>query len=89
MDHQMEETANQAEWKKNLAGGFCFQTAPFAVHPLDGDRAEEAVRLARGAGIKKDDFVAEARKYLETAVGWPTDVEKQLERVRNFIEKKL
>lgn len=80
-------TTEKADWEQKLAGGFAHMTAPFAVHKNDEDRAREAVALAKEAGRTPDEFLAAARAYLETAMGWPTNIEKQLSRVEEFINK--
>ncbi|MEM9310895.1 MAG: hypothetical protein AAGA34_05550 [Pseudomonadota bacterium] len=85
----MTEKLAKASWQKSLAGGFAFMTAPFAVHPYDKQRANEAVRVAKLAGVTQTQFLEEASDYLSTAMGWPTDVEEQLARVRKFISGKL
>ena len=77
------------EWERLLAGGFAFMTAPFAVHQLDKERARESVRLAKEEGVGADEYVAAARRYLETAMGWPTSIEEQMANVRKFIKNKL
>lgn len=85
----MTEEVEKPEWERLLAGGFCFMTAPFASHKLDRDRAAESVRLAKREGISADEYVDAARRYLETAHGWPTDINVQLAAVRKFIKNKL
>jgi hypothetical protein len=85
----MQSEELRPEWKRQLAGGFCHMTAPFGQHPLDRRRANEAVILARQAGITHEEFVKAAKDYLETAQGWPTDIPEQLNLVRSFIRGKL
>lgn len=83
------EVDSRKEWQRQLAGGFAFQNAPFAVHPLDRDRAKEAVALAKSDDISKEQFLGEAEKYLKSAQGWPTDISDQLKLVNKFVGKKL
>ena len=85
----MDMHLDNASWKKSLAGGFAFMTAPFAVHPYDKQRANEAVRLAKLAGVTEAQFIEEARAYLNRAIGWPTDVGEQLARVAKFVSGRL
>jgi hypothetical protein len=85
----MELSATRPEWAKQLAGGFAFQTAPFAMHPADQKRAKLALTLAQEEGVKLSEFLEAARTYLEGAQGWPTDIAKQLKEVRKFASKKL
>jgi hypothetical protein len=80
---------NRPEWKRLLAGGFSFTTAPFAMHPADKARAKSAVKLARELGIAKQEFFAAARAHLEQAQGWPTNIGEQLARVEKFVGKQL
>ena len=85
----MDEIEIRPERKRQLAGGFAHMTAPFAVHPADKKRAKLAVSLDKVAGVSRDEFVAAARDYLVNAQCWPTDVDEQLDLVRDFVGKKL
>lgn len=83
-------TANSEEyWVKLIGGGFAYQTAPFAVHPKDEERAEEYLLQAKRAGISISDTLRFARLYLESAAGWPANLEEELERVEDFFRGKL
>lgn len=81
--------SGQIDWKRLIGGGFAFQTAPFAVHPLDRDRAKEYLKQAKLHGLTVSDAVEHAREYLKSATGWPTNEEEQLQRVKAFFSKKL
>jgi len=85
----VEVIKTRPEWEKQLAGGFAYMTAPFAEHPSDQKRAKKAIELAREAGITHDEFCDAARKYIETAKGWPTDIDQQMVRVNSFVQGKL
>lgn len=77
------------DWVKLIGGGFAHMTAPFAVHPNDRDRAKEYLRMAKAHGLTVSDAEDHARKYLRTAIGWPTDEADQIARVRKFFSGKL
>ena len=87
----IENTNNDdsIDWVALIGGGFAFQTAPFAVHPKDQERAEEYIRVAKEHGMTISDVLEHAREYLRTADGWPTDGEKQIHRVEEFCAGKL
>lgn len=81
--------SDQTDWIKLIGGGFAFQTAPFAVHPLDRDRAKEYLKQAKIHDLTISDAVEHAREYLKDATGWPTSEEEQIQRVKKFFAKKL
>ena len=81
--------SGKIDWKRLIGGGFAFQTAPFAVHPLDRDRANEYLKQAKAHGLTVSDAVEHAREYLKSAQGWPTSEEEQIQRVEKFFSKKL
>lgn len=81
--------SGQIDWIRLIGGGFAFQTAHFAVHPLDRDRANEYLKQAKAHGLTVSDAVEHAREYLKGATGWPTNEEEQLQRVEKFFSKKL
>jgi len=80
---------NSVDWIRLVGGGFAHMTAPFAVHPNDRKRANEYLRQAKAHGLTISDVVGHAREYLRTASGWPTDEEKQIQRVEKFFTGKL
>jgi len=59
------------------------------VHPCDLRRAMDYLRAAAEADLTVADAVDHARSYLETAQGWPTDLETQLDYVREFFTWRL
>jgi hypothetical protein len=77
------------KWVKLIGGGFAHMTAPFAVHANDEMRAKEYLSEAQAAGLTMSDTIQHARKYLESAKGWPFDMDEQLGRVRDFYTGKL
>lgn len=79
----------QIDWVRLIGGGFAFLTAPFAVHPLDRNRAKKYLKKAKAHGLTISDAVAHAKKYLSKAAGWPTDEAEQILRVEKFFEGKL
>lgn len=81
--------SDQIDWKRLIGGGFAFQTALFAVHPRDRDRANEYLEQAKAHGLTVSDAVEHAREYLKSAQGWPTSEEEQIQRVEEFFSKKL
>lgn len=82
-------SSGKIDWRRLIGGGFAFQTAPFAVHPLDRERANEYLKQAKAHGLTVFDAVEHAREYLKNATGWPTNEEEQLQRVEAFFSKKL
>ena len=85
----MADESQKPSWERLLAGGFACGTASFAVHPKDKERAKAALSEAKEAGVSKQQFIDVARRYLESAVGFPTNVSDQLDRVEKFIGSKL
>lgn len=85
----MNERKEQADWIKLIGGGFAHMTAPFAVHPLDQQRALKYLDQAKTHGLTVADAVSHARSYLRTASGWPTDEDEQIRRVESFFSGKL
>jgi hypothetical protein len=82
------ESAEQA-WRRLLRGGFAFESAPFAVHPLDQERARRMYYFALRAGASPKDILAEAKQYLENEVGLKdvADDNEQLKRVEQFLRQ--
>ena len=71
-------------WQDLLRGGFAYQTAPFAVHPLDYGRAREMVYLARHHKISIADICHEARNYLSASGCDPMWISEEIERIETF-----
>jgi hypothetical protein len=46
-------------WQNQVPGCFGAQDMIFAGHPLDADRAKQAIKDAKAAGASKDDFEKE------------------------------
>lgn len=51
-------------WKSKVPGGFGTADGKFAGHPLDKERAEDAIRDAKESGATFDDFADEMEVYL-------------------------
>jgi hypothetical protein len=47
------------DWQKRVAACFGNQDVIFAVHPMDEERAKQAIREAKAAGASRDDFEKE------------------------------
>ncbi len=74
-------------WQKLLKGAFAFQTAPFAGHPLDEQRAVQMFHAALRAGASEDDIAAEAIEYLKAEGCHADEIEGQVARIRAFEPK--
>lgn len=74
-------------WQTLLKGAFAFQTAPFAGHPLDEQRAVQMFHTALRAGASEEDIIAEAIRYLRAEGCHPDEIERQIARVRSFEPK--
>lgn len=83
------KSMNSEDWVKLIAGGFAHMTAPFAVHPLDRQRARAYLDEAKAHGLTVADAVQHAREYLRSAQGWPTDADKQIQLVEKFVAGEL
>lgn len=82
---EIGEDPGQA-WRRLLRGGFAFETAPFAVHPLDRERARLKYHFALRAEASAEDILLEARNYLEDAIGLGgRSHDERLIRVRQFL----
>lgn len=76
------------EWRRLLAGGFAFMTAPFGVHPKDRERAEEMYHFALRSGVSPTEILSEARSYLDGAMGLGGGSHaEELERVERFLSE--
>lgn len=83
----MVNFSGDPDWKRLLEGGFAFQNAPFASHPLDAGRARKAVFSSIRAGISSDDFLTEADVYLRECVGFGPEIKDQIARVEEFLSQ--
>lgn len=72
------------DWKTLLPGAFAFETAPFAVHPLDNRRAMSMFHTALRAGDDEVEIVEEARRYLLQKGCTGDHIADQVERIRSF-----
>lgn len=75
-------------WKQKVAGGFGSQDVIFANHPLDEQRAKEAIKDAKAAGASFDDFEKEVVWHVYrnfTAPGMQQDhITKQVARAKQL-----
>lgn len=75
-------------WKQKIAGGFGSQDVIFASHPLDEQRAKEAIKDAKAAGAQFADFEKEVVWHVYknfTAPGIQQDhIEKQVARAKQL-----
>ena len=46
-------------WQEQVPGGFGEMDCEFAVHPMDKQRAQEAIKAAKASGASKADFEKE------------------------------
>jgi hypothetical protein len=78
------------EWRRLLIGGFAFESAPFAGHPLDRRRAEKALALAFAQGVSEGEIFAEARRHLLTVYSQSAvaAMDSQLGRVKDLVATK-
>jgi hypothetical protein len=76
-------------WQQLLRGGFAFQTAPFASHPLDAQRAVQMVHAALRAGVSTAEINAEATAYLKSENVHPDEVVRQVDRVHRSVQSLL
>ena len=73
------------EWKRLLAGGFAFQTAPFTAHPLDAKRARKMFFASIRADASIDDIKNEASAYL-TKLNYSANAAKaEVSEVERFV----
>lgn len=73
------------DWMKLVAGGFANRSAPFAVHPLDRDRARFYRDAVRTAGLDWRAVERQVSAYADSQ-GWTDDKRAQeMMRVRKFM----
>ena len=82
----MDERSEKADWRRLLAGGFAFMSAPFAVHPLDEQRARKMVFAAKREGASLAEIKAEAEAYLRKNSWRPEDIAEEAKRVEAFVK---
>jgi hypothetical protein len=58
-------------WQGKVAGGFGLVDVIFANHPLDKQRALDAIKEAKAAGASRDDFEKEMVWYIYKNVTAP------------------
>jgi hypothetical protein len=81
----LRRTADE-DWRHWLRGGFAFESAPFAIHPLDAERAQRCFFTALRAGASSMAVAEEARGYL-TSIGCDQDfVRTQIESVKSYFK---
>jgi hypothetical protein len=68
-----------------ISGGFGFQTAPFAVHKLDRERAHQYKKEVQRFGVTPAEVAEDVRAYLAEASGFPVKVDSEVERVLKFV----
>lgn len=74
-----------ADWMKLVGGGFAHMDAPFAVHPLDEQRAREYREEADAAGLDWSDVQTHVIAYADKK-GWSSEKRaEELTRVRQFM----
>lgn len=78
------------DWRRLIKGGFAFDSAPFAGHPLDRRRAENALALAFAQGISPEEILGEAHEHLLTVYSQSSNaaIAEQLDRVKALIKAK-
>lgn len=69
-----------------LPGAFAGDTAPFALHPKDRERAETYRTAAIGAGLAWTDIEVDIREYLASRSMRPERIEKEVARARGFFK---
>lgn len=72
-------------WEDNVGGAFAYQTAPFAVHPLDEQRAFNLLKDMREADASWDEVDTAFRSYLQRQSMSQGFVDEQMQEVeRHF-----
>lgn len=72
------------EWKRLLRGGFAYEAAPFAAHPLDKKRATRMFHLALHEGVSIEEIKEEARAYLLSRGIDPQAADDEVKEVKSF-----
>jgi hypothetical protein len=78
---------NYPDWKRLLHGGFCFEMAPFAVHPCDEERAEQMYYQSLIDDISLETIKAEAQGYLKEKGCYPGYIAEQVKDVEKFYRR--
>ena len=77
---------NEEEWIKLIGGGFAFMSAPFAVHPMDAERAREYRQQAKMHGLEWGDIQRHLSAYMDQKSFTVEAKAKELERARKFFK---
>jgi hypothetical protein len=62
-------------------------TSPLGLHPRDRERTQEYFSAARNAGLTWADIESDFRECLAARNAQPNEVDKQLERAREFYRR--
>lgn len=77
------------DWIRLIGGGFAHMSAPFAIHPLDRDRAKEYRKAAGAAGLTWAEICSHFEAYADEE-GWSSAKRsEELARVRKFMSGKI
>lgn len=75
-------------WQDDVAGGFGTQDIIFGGHPLDEQRAKQAIKAAKDAGATRDDFEKEMVWHIYKNVTAPgalqPHIQEQVGRMRKI-----
>ncbi|WP_303674793.1 hypothetical protein [Vampirovibrio chlorellavorus] len=71
-------------WQNLLRGGFAYETAYFAIHPCDRERALKMYYMALVENISLDEIKAYAATYLQSRGVIPEGIEEHLSDVERF-----
>lgn len=74
-------------WQRLLAGGFAFQTAHFAGHPLDRERAIEMFYKTKVKNISLNEIKKEAERYLISEGVIQEAIPEMVKDVEDFYKK--
>jgi hypothetical protein len=69
-----------------VGGGFAHMTAPYAVHPLDRQRAAEYLSAALKANIQWHQAKQDIQAYLASQGCTPEQIEEEVVRAAKFLE---
>lgn len=72
------------DWRHWLRGGFAFESANFAVHPCDAERAQRSFFMAHRAAVSLQNVAEEARAYLLSIDCKKDLVSEQVDRVQSY-----
>lgn len=57
-------TDEHSDWRRHIGGGFANDTAPFAAHPDDEERAFMLLKMLRNNGVEWSEAESEFTRYL-------------------------